>query len=195
MNLGQPRRNTRGRRLQSGARRSVADEVQLLEATKDFAVAVWGNVLVVVWRERTLAHDVLTVRRHFESVKSMHPKGMLLLTLVDAKAPPPNEAARTALVEFFRSGEGCIAAGAVVLEGHSLRTAFVRGVATGLAMMAKLPFPFVPTTMAGAIKLLDSHAKRQGVALNAERIPSVAKQVREKVETHATVLLNCVTAS
>ncbi len=157
---------------------------QLLHHSENFAVARWRCVLIVFWRHLTLAKDVRTVQREMESLAASHPKGVLLLTLVETKAPPPDEAARSALVDFIRAGSQRIAAAAVVLEGNTLRTAFVRGVATGLAFVARVPFPFTPTSMTGALELLSKHAKRRGLGVSLASLPAVVLGIRDELEAH-----------
>src|SRR5262249_33324306 len=67
--------------------------------------------------------------------------GIGLLTIVEARTPMPNAQARDALAAFLKEASGYIRASAVIFEGNSFRASAVRGVATGLTLLAKQPFP------------------------------------------------------
>jgi hypothetical protein len=64
-----------------------------------------------------------------------------LFTVVAKEASPPSSEARTALSNVLRHGVDAVLASAVVMEGDGFRASMVRSVATGLAVVARQPFP------------------------------------------------------
>jgi hypothetical protein len=107
----------------------------------DHLIATWRNVVILVWRRETLVAAVDAAQDVYDKLALANPGGLFLLTVVEAGAPPPSQEARYALARFLSSGAGRMILSAVVHEGSGFRAAFVRGVVTGLALLANLPYP------------------------------------------------------
>lgn len=137
--------------------------------THDYAVGVWRNVLVVDWRERTTGEGARDVQFRLQRLARACPEeGVFYLAFVAESATPPDLEARQTLANMLKTGTS-ILAGAVVFDGAGLRGAFVRGVATGLVMLARPRFPFVVCSLHEAAKLFADMASAHCTSLDTER--------------------------
>jgi hypothetical protein len=73
-----------------------------------------------------------------------------LLTVVQASAPPPDPTQRQAIADVLRGASDYVKSSAVVIEGDGFRSAFVRGVVTGLTLLARQKFPHQVRSMTNA---------------------------------------------
>jgi hypothetical protein len=120
----------------------------VLAACHDYAFGSWAHVFVNIWRHETTLGAANTVRAACERFGAEHPRGVLLLTIIQDKAPAPTPVARNAIADWLKNGH-YIRASAVVMEGQSFRAAFVRSIVTGLTLLARQPFPHQVRTLVG----------------------------------------------
>mgnify|MGYP000374441796 CR=1 FL=1 len=79
------------------------------------------------------------------------------------RAPPPDAEARDALAEVLGGGAGFVDSSALVCEGSGFRASMVRGIATGLTLIARPPFPHkVFPDVAAAAGWLEARTRRPG---------------------------------
>ena len=137
-------------------------------ASADYAFGTWRNVLAVEWKLRTLAADVRNIRTSLTALGREHPGGVFYLAFVCEAATPPDEDARRALAEMLREDAGHLRGGAVVFDGVGFRGAFVRGVATGLVLLARPAFPFEVCSIKDAGALFTRISIARGLAFPRE---------------------------
>jgi hypothetical protein len=121
-----------------GRRRGGA---QLHESTADHVVLTWNDFIFAVFKHETTLDAVRTIQRVYDELAAKFPKGVYMVTVVESGAPMPATEVRTALADFLAGGAGRTRRSAVIHEGVGFRAAAVRGVVTGLAMVARLPYP------------------------------------------------------
>lgn len=114
--------------------------VQLCDASVDHAVGTVEQVLVIIWRVRTLVSAVDAISRAYDALIVDCPEGIGLLNIVEQTAPMPTSDARERIAAFLRESTG-IKASAVAFEGTGFRAAAVRSVVAGLSLLARQPFP------------------------------------------------------
>lgn len=110
-------------------------------ATPDHVLATWKNVVILVWRKETTVEGSHAAKRVYDNLANECPGGVFLCTIVEAKAPAPASDARKELANFLAGCSGKMIMSAVVHEGVGFTAAMVRSVVTGLALVAKLPYP------------------------------------------------------
>lgn len=110
-------------------------------ATNNHILATWRNVVILVWRKDTTLEGVADAQRTYDDLAREHANGIFLMTIVEFGAPMPPPDVRDALATFLASGAGHTILSAVAHEGTGFRAAAVRSVVTGLAVLAKLPYP------------------------------------------------------
>jgi hypothetical protein len=151
--------------------------------THDYTVGVWRNVLVVDWRERTTGDGARDVHFRLQRLARTHAEGVFYLAFVAEQAAPPDFEARQTLANMLKAGRS-ILAGAVVFDGAGLRGAFVRGVATGLVMLARPSFPFVVCSVDDAGRLFADMASAHGSNFDAKRFVPEVKSLRASMLIH-----------
>ncbi len=110
-------------------------------ATRDALVMTWDRFVGVVWKRETTAEGVAALNDAYREQATRYPSGVYLLTIVEKGAPMPSTEQREAVAVFLRSGIGRTRMSAVVIEGTGFRSAAVRSVVTGLAMLVRLSYP------------------------------------------------------
>lgn len=123
--------------------RSVATpELLLQEATDDHIVLASGSLIAVVWIKVTTLGGIAALSAALEQQAASFPGGLYQLTIVEEGASLPAAAERAELTKFLAGAAHHIRRSAVVHEGVGFRAAAVRGVVTGLALLAQLPYPY-----------------------------------------------------
>ena len=152
-----------------------------VEATRDHVVAVFNRVLIVVFERETTLSAIAACRRALDLMEKKYPDGIAVLTVVAENAPMPSQEARDALAALATGAAGKrLRRSAVCFEGGGFRSALVRGVATGLQLMAKLPFPH------RVFHSVDVAAAWLAPDLGAYPIRSAVDTARQKVEVRAS---------
>ena len=163
------------------SRESTPTSVELV--TQDYAVGVWRNVLVVDWRQRTTGDGARDVHFRLQRLARSHAEGVFYLAFVAERAAPPDLEARQTLANMLRVGRS-ILAGAVVFDGAGLRGAFVRGVATGLVMLARPAFPFIVCSLEDAGRLFGDMAAAHGAVFDPSSFVPEVRALRSAMLTH-----------
>jgi hypothetical protein len=109
--------------------------------TKNEAFANIDDVFVTIWRADTTVAGICALDVKSEEFQRRRPHGIGMLTVVEARTPMPTAPARQAIAAFLHRGSGFIRGSAVLFDGNSFRSSAVRGVATGLNILARPPFP------------------------------------------------------
>ncbi|MDP9034310.1 MAG: hypothetical protein M3O50_05855 [Myxococcota bacterium] len=97
--------------------------------------------MILIWKVDTTMRGVAAAQSVYDAFAAEHPAGVFLLTVVEQDAPMPSSEVRAALAAFLSTGVNRTLFSAVAHEGTGFRAASVRSVVTGLAMLAKLPYP------------------------------------------------------
>ncbi|MRG97991.1 hypothetical protein [Polyangium spumosum] len=151
-----------------------------IEATKDHVVAVFHRVILLVFERETTLSAVAACRKAFELLEKKYPDGVSCLTIVAENAPLPSQEVSDAITALAMGATGKrIRRSAVCFEGGGFRGALVRGVATGLQLVAKLPFPH------RVFHSVDLAAAWLAPELGAQQIVSAVDLARGKVVTMA----------
>ena len=124
--------------------------LEVIESTIDHAVGTFGNVSIYVFRRQTLPSSVPAVVRAFDDARRAGGGTFANYGVIEPEAPLPEPNVRAQLAHLMRDAEG-INASAVIFEGTGFRAAAVRVVTTGMALVARQPYPhrvFSSTTSA-----------------------------------------------
>jgi hypothetical protein len=113
---------------------------QIVHAETNYACGHFADIFVVVWRDETTLSGVRALREHFEPFARARRK-VGLINIIEEGAALPAAEARQALARLMSDSGEHIAVSAVVFEGRGFRSAAVRGVVTGLSMLARQPYP------------------------------------------------------
>lgn len=122
----------------------------------DHCIATWQGVLIQVWRGATTPAAVRELKEIARAYIAEEGRPICSIAVIERTSPPPPDALRNQLAEFYRSVDMNVAV--VVAEGGGFRGAIVRGVGLTLSTLAprSLPFKFV-TTVEEATALIAPH--------------------------------------
>jgi len=144
-------------------------------STHDYVFATWREIFLTVWCDKTTVEGVQEGRRIFAEHLKANPSGVLVLTIVDERAPMPDGEARDALGELLKSGAKQTKKSAVVFEGAGFRAAAVRSVVTGITVFSRPPFPHkIFGTVDEATQFLE------GEGMTAAQLAGVIADVRKR---------------
>jgi hypothetical protein len=104
-------------------------------------VGSWRDQLcLIIWTGETTEATIQVAEAHVADL-ARQPGHLLLMNVIEEGAPMPSSRARKALAAVLGRFADAIAASAVVCEGVGFRAAAVRGVVTGLTLIARQPYP------------------------------------------------------
>jgi hypothetical protein len=184
-------------------------DVTLHRVTHDYALASFDRVFMVVWRHRTTvdgARDTARAAARFRAQRGSVPPpssrrsperssaaraperfASFILVVATDGAPPPDDAARETLAQMFAAGTGEILAAAIVPQGSEMQASFVRGVATGLNLQAKLTYPLRACGAGEAFQLFAQTATAAGVDFDAERALDLYTRILVQIDSEGPV--------
>jgi hypothetical protein len=111
------------------------------EVSPDHCLASIGCVAVVLWAGETRAEAAWAIRAVIDAVADHYPMGVGVLVIVDELAKIPSRASRDAIAQSMKLTAPRVCCSAVVHESKGVAAAVVRSVASGLALIARQPFP------------------------------------------------------
>lgn len=112
-----------------------AEKLSYRAADEDFALGVYGSVVIVVWRRETRLGAVATLSSYIAERSALYPGGIGLVQVIEDTATPPSAATRRALAQMHGAHAANIRRSAVVYTKTGFAGASVRMVMTGVAML------------------------------------------------------------
>jgi hypothetical protein len=122
---------------------------QIVLLRSNIAGAVWHNVCFLIWRDKPTLDAVEEVGRHYRALATAHPKGFVVLVIIEATTPLPDEPVRRAITRHVDEIGQKMRAIASVHEATGFFGAAVRSILTAMKMVAREK---VPTQMAGSLE-------------------------------------------
>lgn len=124
------------------AARLDSTEPRLLGTDSNHRTGTWGPIFFVVWIGEVEVRTAQGIQGRLRAFANSLPGGRaVLFTVVEGTAPLPSSQGRTALSNILSFCSREVLASAVIMEGDGFRASAVRSVATGVAMLARQPFP------------------------------------------------------
>jgi hypothetical protein len=161
---------------------SAVARVVVLE--HDYCIATWGPVYIVIFRHETTMEGVRAVEQRLQEFHRLTSHGAFI-TIVEANAPLPEAHVRDALASLLKKMASFIRSSAVVHEGSGFRAAAVRGVVTGLTLLARQPYPhrifarFDDAARWLAVSLRETAPDKP---IEAEELIEALRELRERIE-------------
>jgi hypothetical protein len=158
-------------------------QVQLLAIERDYCFASWNHVFILIWRHDTTLEGLKALDKAMREHETRCPEGSGLLTIIEQGAPMPSSEVRTAMARFLTELARFIKISAVAFEGAGFRAAAVRGVVTGLTMLARQPYPHkVFATMPEAAQWLGRSLRETAkLEVDSESLVKALGELRERV--------------
>jgi len=100
-----------------------------------------GPCLIVVWRGTVREDAIHRINDHIWTLTRQRPGACAYINVIESNSPPPSASLRKLVMDgITRPGKALTCLGAV-FEGNELRTALVRAVMTGMAMLRRSAQP------------------------------------------------------
>ena len=112
---------------------------RVAEHTRDHAFGTWQHLVIVVWKQQTTVQALRSVGALTFALAKDSGHKIGLLSIVEDGAPLPTAEVRKVTADVLRGVP--IKLSAMVFEGHGFRAAAVRGVITGIGLLARTPYP------------------------------------------------------
>ncbi len=111
----------------------------LVHKEHDYALGYAGPIFTVIWRHETTVPGAVALHTQYDRFRTAPQHG--LVTIIEEGAPLPPSDARERIAKFLQESASTLVVSAVIFEGSGFRSAAVRGVVTGLTMLAKQSYP------------------------------------------------------
>jgi len=118
---------------------TVASELEVLEDDHDHVKGVLSNLVMVVWRRRTLLGPYRDAMQLVTRVGRRHPTGVGVMQVVEVDAVPPDSDTRNAFGEMMR--HPAVKHFSLTHEGTGFKAASVRAIVSGVNALARPRFP------------------------------------------------------
>jgi hypothetical protein len=125
----------------------MSEPALLLTVDDNHAVATWRRVFVHIWQMHATVAAARGSAVHLQRFAGRTPGAIGMMTIIKEHAPPPSPEVSREVATILRTAPG-VRASVVAFEGNGFRAAIVRSVITGLAILARPPYPhFVTGTL------------------------------------------------
>jgi hypothetical protein len=115
--------------------------VEVFHCDRDVAVGAAKDVFIVMWRDRTTIDGATAVSQALHEFCQCRLRELAVVTIVEAAAKMPDPGTRQPLAQLLRSASNHVLISTLVFEGDGFLAASVRGVAVGLSLLARQPYP------------------------------------------------------
>lgn len=164
--------------------RGASSQGTLVHLDRHQALFAWKNVGVVIWRGATDAAGVRRIEYMAAEVLSRHPERMVIMGIVETTAVPPSEEMR---VLSAATNDRLAQRGAIAFAGVFAQSGFfgslVRGIVTGLTLLARNSYPFkVFSGHREAVAWFADLLGQRGQRLNVDECTAVIGDLRRHYE-------------
>ncbi len=123
------------------------ESVRILHAAPDCGIGVWRHFVLIVWRQKPTAESVAALRRTYVQLGRELPDGFWALGAIEAGAPQPEAAERTAIADAMNAAGSQMRGSVVVLEATGFLAATIRTALGAMILLTRAKFPraFVAT--------------------------------------------------
>jgi hypothetical protein len=148
------------------------------DVSKDYAVGVWSDFLILEWRTAITPRNLETFERFTDKVaattNALRRRG--LLVIVNDASVLPEPGVRQAMADGMRRHADATRSISLVYEATSLQATVLRTLAAGLTLMARAPAPtrVFSSTGEAAIWQAEYHGKPH----EAEGLRAAAQHIR-----------------
>lgn len=159
---------------------------RLLHVDRNQALVTWDHLVLVIWRGICDGPAVQRLEQAGMEALRRHPDGVALMGVVEPTAIPPAGAMRAASAAANdRLARHGLVGVAGVLTQSGFAGSVVRGVITGLTLLARSDYPFkVFENHSGAAAWLSRQLASRGVRMGTLECAQVVGSYRSKYAEH-----------
>ncbi|MEO6602292.1 MAG: hypothetical protein ABIQ16_20595 [Polyangiaceae bacterium] len=144
-------------RTAASDRPACGNDLEVVLMDEDHLKGTVFNLVLMVWRRRTLAEPYRAGSELVRNFALKHPEGVGVLQVVETEASPPDAEARKAFADFLKLTS--IQHFCVTHEGSGFKAASIRAITSGVHALAR-------PTFAHAVHSTVAEAARWAVAQN-----------------------------
>ena len=104
-------------------------------AQKQWALGEFGPCLIVVWRGNVTEEALLFINERIWDLTQRRPGDCAFVTVIERNSPPPNAPLRKLAMAGLTRPGNALTCKVAVIEGNELRSALVRAILTGMALL------------------------------------------------------------
>jgi hypothetical protein len=112
-------------------------DFKLEERDDGVAIGVVGKVMLVLWRDVPTAARMQMLTKVTERMLREHADGFYQVQVIEANSPPPASEQRKESARLMERMRGSVRGIAFVIEGDGARSAIVRTILRGMAMLSR----------------------------------------------------------
>lgn len=151
--------------------------LRVVHTDYDHAKAVAYNLVILLWRRRTLPEPYRAAMTLTTDHARRHPAGVGVMQVVEVDAVPPDAEARKAFTEFMKWPG--VAHFSVTHEGTGFKAASVRAIVSGVTVLSRPIFPHsVHSSVADASSWAASQNRRIGAFSDLHAIERAVQSLR-----------------
>lgn len=126
----------------------VVDGVAIQAAQHDWAMGVFGPLLIIVWRGQPTETAALQINDRIWELTQHRPSGTAYINVIERGAPAPPPAVRKLVMAGIARCGTAITCKCAVIEGNEIRSVFVRAILTSMELLRsrQQPTKFLKTT-------------------------------------------------
>jgi hypothetical protein len=149
-----------------------------------WAMGEIGPLLIVIWRGNVTEEALRQINERVWNLTQQRPGACAYINVIERNSPPPSAPLRKIAMEgLSKPGKALTCLGAV-FEGNEFRSALVRAVMTGMALLRPQgqPTKFFKNTQEMAV-WVSGQLRNAGVDVNANDIGRACEHIRSKMPT------------
>lgn len=151
--------------------------LRVIQSDYDHAQGVAYNLVLLVWRRRTMPDAYRAAMRLATEHARQYPRGVGVMHVVETDAVPPEAESRKAFNEFMKWPG--VAHSSVTHEGTGFKAASVRAIVVGTAALARATFPnSVHSSVADAASWAAAQNRTIGAPSDARAIEAALQSLR-----------------
>ncbi len=113
----------------------VVDGVVIHIADNEWAMGELDPCLIVVWRGAVTEDRTLQINERLWELTQRHPGKCAYINVIERNSPPPSPAVRKLAMQGMNRPGKALSCMVAAIEGNELRSAFVRAILTGMALL------------------------------------------------------------
>jgi hypothetical protein len=153
------------------------------------ALGTFENIGVAIWKSATTIELVGVLGAALQKLGQEHEGGIGLIQVVGDTHPALPSDVHRALQRMLVGAAGHLVCSTVVFEGQGFRAAAVRSVVTGLAMLARLPFPHhIFATVPIAVDWEIAHLKPVAPNLRRDDVVRAIEGLRARINVQGSAI-------
>lgn len=160
------------------------DDVVIHSLHRDWALGEYGPCLIVIWRGKVTEEALLVINAQIWSSTQARPGQVAYINVIEPNSPPPSAPLRKLVMEGLSRPGKALNCKSAVVEGNEFRSALVRAVMTGLALLRpqEIPTKFFKNLPELAV-WLQAQMRTGGVEVDDNGIVRACEYIRSKMPT------------